>query len=277
MFKPVSGRMPRPGSSFLTRVAVCLFLLPALSLSGCASKYGEQTTQVNYYPDCYAPINDLRSSEYTTAKSAGAGAAVGAILGALVGYAATGKASGALAGAAVGGVAGGGAGAAYGSHKSSEQERAALDDYNARLDGNVRELNRAVAAAKVARQCYSRQFTAAASEFKAGHISKTQFNDRYLEIAQGLQEAANILGDAGKNGAQFADEYNRALNSGQQGATEGKPARAGRKASGQTREAAVTRGKSADMHRSVAAVQEEERALLRDLEEKRAQARDIMS
>ncbi|MDR2604184.1 MAG: hypothetical protein LBC55_02385, partial [Desulfovibrio sp.] len=88
MSKPVSGRMPCPGSSFLTRTALCLFLLPALSLSGCASKYGEQTTQVNYYPDCYAPIKDLRSSEYATAKSAGAGAAVGAVLGALVGYAA---------------------------------------------------------------------------------------------------------------------------------------------------------------------------------------------
>ncbi|MDR1686473.1 MAG: hypothetical protein LBR82_08570 [Desulfovibrio sp.] len=277
MCKVTFGRMPRPGSSFPTRIAVCLFLLPALSLSGCASKYGEQTTQVNYYPDCYAPINDLRSSEYTTVKSAGAGAAVGAVLGALVGYAATGKASGAAVGAAVGSVAGGGAGAAYGSHKSSEQERASLDEYNARLDGNVRELNRAAAAAKVARQCYARQFTAAVSEYKTGHISKTQFNDRYLEITQGLQEAANILGDAGRNGAQFADEYNRAVNSGQQGTKEGQPVRAGRKASGQTREAAVTRGKSAAVRTSVAAVQEEERALLRELAEKRAQAKDIMS
>jgi hypothetical protein len=277
MCKVTFGRMPRLGSSLLTRIAVCLFLLPALSLSGCASKYGEQTTQVSYYPDCYAPINDLRASEFSTVKSAGAGAAVGAILGALVGYAATGKASGAAVGAAVGGVAGGGAGAAYGSHKSSEQERAALDDYNDRLDGNVRELNRAAAAAKVARQCYARQFTAAASEFKAGHISKTQFNDRYLEIAQGLQEAANILGDAGRNGAQFADEYNRALNSNQQGTTEGKPARTARRTPAQTKEAAVTRGKSAAMHSSVAAVQEEERALLRELAEKRAQAKDIMS
>jgi outer membrane lipoprotein SlyB len=277
MFKAVTCRMPCSGSSLPARIAVCLFLLPALSLSGCASKYGEQTTQVNYYPDCYAPINELRSSEYTTVKSAGAGAAVGAVLGALVGYAATGKASGALAGAAVGGVAGGGAGAAYGSYKSKEEERAALDEYNARLDGNVRELTRAAAAAKTARQCYARQFTSAASEFKAGHISKAQFNDRYLEITQVLQEAANILGDAGRNGSQFADEYNRALNSGQQDATEGNPARAGRKASGQTREAAVTRGKSAAMRSSVAAVQEEERALLRELAEKRAQAKDIMS
>ncbi|MDR2124712.1 MAG: hypothetical protein LBP38_07015 [Desulfovibrio sp.] len=277
MFKTLSGRTPSSGSAFPARIAVCFFLLPALSFSGCASKYGEQTTQVNYYPDCYAPINGLRSSEHATAESAGAGAAVGAILGALVGYAATGKASGALAGAAVGGVAGGGAGAAYGAHKSREQERADLDDYNARLDGNVRELNRAAAAAKVARQCYARQFTSAASEYKAGHISKTQFNDRYLEIEQGLQEAAAILGDAGRNGAQFADEYNRTLNSGQQGTTVGKQARAGRRTPAQTKESEVTRGKSAAVRTSVAAVQEEERALLRDLEEKRAQAKDIMS
>jgi hypothetical protein len=269
--------MPHSGFSVFARCAVCAFLLPALSLAGCASKYGEQTTQVNYYPDCYAPINDLRAAEYSTVRSAGAGAALGAILGALVGYAATGKASGAVAGAAVGGTAGGGAGAAYGSYQNNREERAALDDYNARLDGSVRELDRATAAAKVARRCYSRQFTVAASEFKAGYISKTQFNDRRLEITQGLQEAADILGDAGRNGAQFADEYNRALAAGQQNAEESKPASAKRNASGRTKATAAAPAATSAMQRSLAAAQEEERELLRDLAEKRAQARDLMS
>jgi hypothetical protein len=276
MSKPISGRMRHSGLPLFPRIAACIFLLPALSLSGCASKYGEQTTQVRYYPDCYSPINDLRASEFAVVKSAGAGAAIGAVLGALIGYAATGKASGAAAGAALGGTAGGGAGAAYGSHKSSQEERAALDEYNARLDGNIREIDRASAAAKVARQCYSRQFTTAASEFKAGHISKDQFNDRYLEVVQGLEETANILGDAGKNGTLLADEYNRALN-GRRDAGAGKPARAEHRASGQTREQATANTKAAAMRSSIAAAREEERALRRDLSEKRAQAADLMS
>jgi outer membrane lipoprotein SlyB len=269
--------MPCSGFSAFARIAVYVFLLPALLLSGCAGKYGEQATQVNYYPDCYAPINDLRASEYTTVKSAGAGAAVGAILGALIGYAATGKASGAVAGAALGGTAGGGAGAAYGSYKSKQDERARLDEYNARLDGDIREIDRATAAAKVARECYSRQFTAAVSEFKAGHISKDQFNDRRIEITQGLEEAANILGEKGRSSAQIAEEYNRALNSGQQGATAGKASSTARSGSGQTREIAEMRKKAAAMQSAASAAQDEERELRRDLLEKRAQARDIMS
>ena len=30
-------------------------------LGGCASKYGAQTTQVNYYPQCYSPVAQLRA------------------------------------------------------------------------------------------------------------------------------------------------------------------------------------------------------------------------
>ena len=84
-------------------------LVGGLLFSGCTSRYGEQRTRVNYYPQCYEPVNQLRKDENSTGKSTAAGAAGGALLGALIGGLATGKVEGALAGA----VAGGAAGAAY--------------------------------------------------------------------------------------------------------------------------------------------------------------------
>lgn len=80
---------------------------------GCASKYGAQTTDVHYYPDCYQPIADLRSAEKSFNTTMVMGTTMGALLGAVIGASQTGKAEGALAGAAIG--AGAGAGRAISS------------------------------------------------------------------------------------------------------------------------------------------------------------------
>ena len=52
--------------SFTTRkgalYCIVMTCLCSLLATGCASKYGAQTTDVHYYPDCYQPIADLRSA-----------------------------------------------------------------------------------------------------------------------------------------------------------------------------------------------------------------------
>ena len=81
----------------LASIPMCLFLTAGLLVSGCTSQYGAQKTKVNYYPQCYQPVNQLRQDENSTGKSTAAGAVGGALLGALIGGLATGKASGAVA------------------------------------------------------------------------------------------------------------------------------------------------------------------------------------
>ena len=53
--------------SFTTRkgalYCIVMTCLCSLLATGCASKYGAQTTDVHYYPDCYQPIADLRRAE----------------------------------------------------------------------------------------------------------------------------------------------------------------------------------------------------------------------
>lgn len=251
---------------------LCGLLTAAVPLGGCASKYGTQTTAVNHYPDCYRPIQELRQAEYRPQKTAAGGALVGAGLGALIGYLATGKGSGAAVGAATGAVVGGAAGGIYGSENQKSDDANMLAQYNTQLDGNITEVNRATAAAKVARQCYERQFTVAANEYKTGRLSREQFNSRYQEVTSGLQEAANILGDANRSSAAVYAEYNRSLEE-----ETARVSRSGSQSSEQRRQLTEMRGKSKTMERSVKASQEEERLLLERLSATHKQAQDLMS
>ena len=91
--------------SFTTRkgalYCIVMTCLCSLLATGCASKYGAQTTDVHYYPDCYQPIADLRSAEKSFNTTMVMGTTMGALLGAVIGASQTGKAEGALAGAAI--------------------------------------------------------------------------------------------------------------------------------------------------------------------------------
>ncbi len=196
------------------RALALLCLLPALALpaGGCASKYGAQTTKVAYYPDCYQPIADLRQSEHSVARSTVGGAAIGAVLGAIGGYLITGKGSGAAVGAAAGAAAGGAVGYAKGSSDKEREDSERLSEYLSQIDGNISGLDRTTAAARMARQCYDRQFTVAASEYKAGRLTKDQFRDRYIEVSSGMGEAARIVGEKSVESEQVAAQYRQALN-----------------------------------------------------------------
>lgn len=121
---------------------VCIALL-----GGCASKYGAQMAQVNYYPQCYSPVAQLRADEDKVTNSTAGGAAGGALLGALIGDLATGKVEGALAGAVAGGAAGGNI---YGKSQQRENDRRLLASYAAQLGEDSVGMDCARAAARAA-------------------------------------------------------------------------------------------------------------------------------
>lgn len=190
---------------------LALLLAAGLLFGGCTSKYGAQKTRVNYYPQCYQPVAQLRQDENSTGTSTAVGATGGALLGALIGGLATGKVEGAVAGAAVGGVSGAVAGNIYGKSQARDRDAAYLQAYSRQLGSEAASMNRATAAAKVASKCYDEQFQLAANQFKAGQISRLDFQNRYNEIRSGLEETSFILNSTATTMAEKDSEYQQAL------------------------------------------------------------------
>ncbi len=168
-------------------------LIAVLLLGGCASKYGAQITTVEFYQKCYQPIQDLRDAEKafnnTVAGTIIAGAVLGGIAGAL-----TGRPHAALIGIGVGLAAGTVAGYALAKQMEFQDDNKRLASYIKDLDGDISGLDRVTAAAQTARICYDEQFYIALDAFKAGKMSREDFNRRYTEIKNGSMEAGQILG-----------------------------------------------------------------------------------
>ena len=219
--------------SFTTRkgalYCIVMTCLCSLLATGCASKYGAQTTDVHYYPDCYQPIADLRSAEKSFNTTMVMGTTMGALLGAVIGASQTGKAEGALAGAAIGGVsqyvlsqslpgcmlcgAGAGAGASYlvAKYNNERDDRVRLASYARDLNADVNSLNRVTAAGQVAYNCYSAKFRAALEDYKAKRITRAELDQRYAEIKSGLAEASAILGSTLSEADKREAEYRQVL------------------------------------------------------------------
>ncbi|MEG2172662.1 MAG: glycine zipper domain-containing protein [Desulfovibrionaceae bacterium] len=184
--------------------------------TGCTSKYGPQMTQVNYYPQCYQPISELRQDENSAGTSTAVGAGVGVLLGALIGGLATGKAEGAVVGAVAGGATGAVAGNVYGKNQQAKTDQQKVNSYLQQLDGESANMDRATAAAKVATKCYDRQFQQAAAEFKNGSMTRQDFTNRYTEIRSGLEETSRILQHTASKMAEKDAQYQQVLTAEQQ-------------------------------------------------------------
>lgn len=184
-------------------------LLPGVT--GCASKYGEQRTTVNYYPACYAPVRDLRDRENDVAKTTVGGGVVGALGGALIGLLATGKAEGALVGAAAGGATGVIAGNIYAKKQKMADDNIRLASYLQDLDGDISRLDIDGAAAMTSLQCYDRAFNALTASIKARQISRDAASRRFAEIMTGREEAASILGQIIDSSRNLSREYEQAF------------------------------------------------------------------
>ncbi len=191
---------------FLSLLLVCTVLL-----SGCASKYGTQTTQVHHYPMCYQPVAELREEENITANATASGAVGGAIFGAILGGLITGKASGALVGAAAGGAAGAVGGNIYGKSQQAKRDAAFYQKYSSQLTAETASMDRATAAAKIAAKCYEREFQTAIKQTKSGIITKPQLSARYTEIRAGLEETARILQRTYTNTAEKDLQYQQVM------------------------------------------------------------------
>lgn len=191
-------------------LASCLIVVFGLC-NGCASKYGEQKTQVNYYPACYKPIADLRSGENTVAKNTAGGALLGAFTGAMIGLLATGKWQGAVMGGAAGGVAGSVAGNIYGKKQQEKDDNIRLNSYLQDIDGDISNLDIVSAAARSSLQCYDGQFNILISEIKAKQISRQAAEQRFAEISDGREEAIALLGNAWQHGQNLNQEYENAF------------------------------------------------------------------
>ncbi len=193
------------------RKLLVVLLCFMLGVSGCASKYGEQITTVKYYPDCYAPIAELRKSEKNVGNKVIGGAMVGALAGALIGAATTGRASGALAGAAIGAAAGGLTGYAAAKYEEHKDDKARYASYISDMDSDMEGATSVQLAANNARKCYEERFDEASREYKAKLISKEQFREKYTEIKNGLTETSRLLGKASQSLNEKQQQYYTAL------------------------------------------------------------------
>ncbi len=196
----------------LSKRTLCLaFMLTILPLSGCASKYGAQTTSVHYYPSCYRPVEQLRAEENSVGKSTAGGAAAGAIIGALIGGLTTGSVEGAVVGGAVGGVSGAVAGHMYGTSQQEQRDAAFYRKYASQLDTESAQMGRANAAAQVAAKCYDSEFKRIVADAQAGKISKIELTNRYEEIRAGLEETSRILRTTYNNMAEKDTQYKQIM------------------------------------------------------------------
>lgn len=181
-------------------------------LPGCASKYGEQKTTVNYYPTCYRPIQELRQNENNVAKTTAGGAAMGALGGILLGLLASGgKWEGAVVGGATGAVAGTMAGNMYARKQQEMDDNRRLASYLQDIDGDISNLDIVGASARNSLQCYDRQFAVLLSQIKAKSIAQEAAQARYNEIVSGREEAIALLGNAATHARDLDQQYEQAL------------------------------------------------------------------
>lgn len=182
-------------------------------LAACAAPGGTtvpQTTRVNYYPQCYQSVGQLRQEDQQFQQTM----AVNTIGGALTGAALGGLISGDWRGAALGALAGGltAATATYASARAQEtdDERRRLLIAND-LSHDSSEMQRAVLASRQADNCYGYAYAQLAAGVRRGAIPKPEAAQRFAEIDQGEHEVAAILAEYGKKSVASREQYQAAF------------------------------------------------------------------
>lgn len=188
----------------------------AVLISGCAtspvSKVGA-STQVEYYPTCYEPVQHLRDSSADVTKSVAGGAAIGAVGGALVGAltgngehrvrnAAIGAAGGALAGGAVG----------YYTEKQNQiaDDKQRIGSYATDINTSAADIDRSTAYAKASQTCYQTQFASLILARKANTLNDIEGRKRLAEIVAGLKESNDLIVAANGRASEDLNNYTQA-------------------------------------------------------------------
>ncbi|UZE23701.1 YMGG-like glycine zipper-containing protein [Pseudomonas sp. B21-056] len=206
----------KPSASVSKRHLLMVAVGFSTVLTGCATSPTSKvasSTKVEYYPNCYEPVQHLRSTEGNMTQSVITGAAVGAVGGALLGAlsgdsdsrgrnAAIGAAGGALAGGAVG-------------YYNERQKQIADDNqriasYAADVNKRVGDIDRSTAYAKASQQCYQSAFSKLVADRKAKTVNDTEGRKRLAEIVAGLKESNDLIVAVNGKASEDLNNYTQA-------------------------------------------------------------------
>ncbi|SEP16844.1 MULTISPECIES: type VI secretion system-associated lipoprotein TagQ [unclassified Pseudomonas] len=184
-------------------------------LTGCATSPTSKvasSTKVEYYPNCYEPVQHLRSTEGNMTKSVLTGAAVGAVGGALLGALTDSENRGrnAAIGAAGGALAGGATGYYTERQKQIADDNQRIASYAADVNKSVSDIDRSTAYAKTSQQCYQNAFSKLVADRKAKTVNETEGRKRLAEIVSGLKESNDLIVAVNGKAAEDLNNYTQA-------------------------------------------------------------------
>ncbi|WLH01152.1 type VI secretion system-associated lipoprotein TagQ [Pseudomonas beijingensis] len=185
-------------------------------LTGCATSPTSKvasSTKVEYYPNCYEPVQHLRSTEGNMTKSVVTGAAVGAVGGALLGVLTADKEDrgrNAAIGAAGGALAGGAAGYYTERQKQIADDNQRIASYAADVNKSVSDIDRSTAYAKTSQQCYQNAFSKLVADRKAKTVNDTEGRKRLAEIVAGLKESNDLIVAVNGKASEDLNNYTQA-------------------------------------------------------------------
>ncbi|QLG96176.1 type VI secretion-associated lipoprotein TagQ [Pseudomonas yamanorum] len=185
-------------------------------LTGCATSPASKvasTTKVEYYPNCYEPVQHLRATDSDMTKSVVTGAAIGAAGGALLG-ALTGNSDNrgrnAAIGAAGGALAGGAAGYYTERQKQITDDNQRIASYATDVNKSASDIDRSTAYAKASQQCYQSAFTKLVADRKAKTVNDTEGRKRLAEIVSGLKESNDLIVAVNGKASEDLNNYTQA-------------------------------------------------------------------
>lgn len=184
-------------------------------LTGCATSPTSKvasSTKVEYYPNCYEPVQHLRSTEGNMTKSVLTGAAVGAVGGALLGALTDSENRGrnAAIGAAGGALAGGATGYYTERQKQIADDNQRIASYAADVNKSAADIDRSTAYAKASQQCYQSAFTKLVADRKAKTVNEAEGRKRLAEIVSGLKESNDLIVAVNGKAAEDLNNYTQA-------------------------------------------------------------------
>ncbi|MBT2298648.1 type VI secretion system-associated lipoprotein TagQ [Pseudomonas fluorescens] len=185
-------------------------------LTGCATSPTSKvasSTKVEYYPNCYEPVQHLRATEGNMTKSVITGAAVGAVGGALLGALTADKEDrgrNAAIGAAGGALAGGATGYYTERQKQIADDNQRIASYAADVNKSVSDIDRSTAYAKTSQQCYQNAFSKLVADRKAKTVNDTEGRKRLAEIVSGLKESNDLIVAVNGKAAEDLNNYTQA-------------------------------------------------------------------
>lgn len=185
-------------------------------LTGCATSLASKvasSTKVEYYPNCYEPVQHLRATDSDMTKSVVTGAAIGAAGGALLG-ALTGdsdkRGRNAAIGAAGGALAGGAAGYYTERQKQISDDNQRIASYSTDFNKSASDIDRSTAYAKASQQCYQSAFTKLVADRKAKTVNDTEGRKRLAEIVSGLKESNDLIVAVNGKASEDLNNYTQA-------------------------------------------------------------------